>query len=449
MNSGENMKNILTYLIVIGFISTIFAQKDLLQSGPMVGYSQMREAALWVQTTETAYVYFEYWDKDKPDEKFYTYSVNTDPHVYHMTTLIADQVEPGITYEYKLYINDEPIELDYRTEFQTQKLWQWREDPPEFTFGIGSCAYINETVYDRPGEPYGGDHHIFKTIYEKDPDFFIWMGDNSYLREADWHSRTGIYKRLTSDRSLPVLQPMLGSMHHYATWDDHDYGPNNSDRSFWAKDITREAFVNWWANPSYGVPGAEEGIATYFEWADCAFFLMDDRTYRTPENRTQAKKEMLGRDQIEWLLDALSSSRAPFKFVVIGSTVLNPEPLGENYSNFPEEKKYLLDMIEKENIEGVIFLTGDIHRGELTRIMRDDNYPLFEITSSPLSAGVSPYDSNKARVEGTLVKERNFALLSIKGSRENRTLNITMFNADGDEKWSHSINGKLLKMKKE
>ncbi|RJP62117.1 MAG: alkaline phosphatase family protein [Ignavibacteriales bacterium] len=443
------MKKYLTLIIIICFITTAYAQNYLLQSGPMVGYSQMREVALWVQTTETAFVYFAYWDKDKPEQKFFTYKVETDPYNFFMTTLIADQVEPGVKYQYQLYINDEPVELNYRTEFETQKLWQWREDPPEFTFGIGSCAYINEPEYDRPGTPYGGDHQIFTTIYNFDPDFFIWMGDNSYLREVDWHSRTGIYKRLTHDRSSDLLQSMLGSMHHYATWDDHDYGPNNSDRSFWAKELTREAFTNWWANPSYGVPGAEEGIATYFEWADCAFFLLDDRTYRSPEKRNHTKKEMLGEAQIEWLLDAMSSSYAPFKFVVIGSTVLNPDPLGENYSNFTEEKKYLLDMIAKEKIEGVIFLTGDIHRGELTKIERSENYPLYEITSSPLSAGVSSYDQNVARLEGTLVHERNFGLLNVSGPRKNRTLNIKMINADGEEKWNYTIKENELKIEKE
>ncbi len=439
------MRKILTFLLALSFITTIFAQKEILQSGPMVGYSQMREVAIWVQTNETAVVQFVYWDKNNPGEKFETDIVTTNEDNFHMTTLIADEVAPGVEYEYQLMINGEAVDLGYRTEFQTQKLWQWREDPPSFSFGIGSCAYINEPVYDRPGEPYGGDHQMFTTIYEKDPDFFVWMGDNSYLREVDWYSRTGILKRFTHDRSFDLLQPMLGSMHHYATWDDHDYGPNNSDRSYIAKDLTREAFELWWANPSYGVYGAEEGITTYFEWADCAFFLMDDRTYRSPENRQSGKKEMLGEGQVEWLIDALTSSRAPFKFIVMGSTALNPLKGGENWEQFPEEKGYLLDMIDAEDIDGVIFLTGDIHRGELSKLERWRNYPLYEITSSPLSAGVSSFDKNPIRVEGTLVQERNFAYFEISGPRKNRTLKVTMINADGEGKWSYSINENDLK----
>jgi alkaline phosphatase D len=66
----------------------------------------------------------------------------------------------------------------------------------------------------------------------------VWMGDNIYLREADWSAESSIFRRYTHTRSHPLLQKLLGSTHHYATWDDHDYGPNNSDRSLWNKKIT-------------------------------------------------------------------------------------------------------------------------------------------------------------------------------------------------------------------
>jgi len=414
----------------------------------MVGYSTMREVSLWVQTTERAKVKFLYWDKTNPANKHETFVRQTKEKDAFTAELIAGEVEPGKVYEYQLVINDVPVELNYRTEFQTQKLWQWRENPPDFKFAIGSCAYINQSEYDRPGKPYGGQYQIFTNIYKMDPDFFVWMGDDVYLREVDWNSRIGILKRYTHDRATKELQPMLGSMHNYATWDDHDYGPNNSDRSFWAKNFTREAFKLFWANPSYGVPGAEESIATYFEWADCAFFMTDDRTYRSPENRKSTDKIMLGDDQVEWLIDALTSSRAPFKFIVIGSTVLNPVAAGENYENYPNEKAKLMKLIADERIEGVVFLTGDIHRGELSKLERRGSYPLYEFTVSPLTAGVSTYEGpNPIRVDNTLVMERNFGFFEINGPRKNRNLKFTMYNSDGVEKWTYTINENELKYK--
>lgn len=442
------MKKNITIFFFFSFLSTLFAQNELLQSGPMVGYSQMREVLLWVQTKKQAEVQFVYWDKNNSSNKFKTEKYTTSKEEAFTAKLVAEELEPGLAYEYQVIINGEEVNRDYRTEFMTQKLWQYREDPPEFSFAIGSCAFINEAPYDRPGEPYGGEYQIFEFIYEKDPDFFVWMGDNYYLREVDWHSRSGILKRITHTRSTPEMQPMLGSMHHYATWDDHDYGPNNSDRSFWAKHFTTEAFELFWGNPSYGVNGAEEGITTFFQWSDCEFFMMDDRYYRTPENRKFTKREMLGEGQIEWLIDALCASDAPFKFIVIGSTVLNPIAVGENYENFPEEKAKLLRAIEKEGIEGVIFLTGDIHRSELSKLTRWGNYPLYEFTISPLTAGVSSYEGpNPIRVEGTLTMDRAFAYFEVTGPRKDRTLKCTVYDSDGSELWNYSINENELKVK--
>ena len=46
---------------------------------------------------------------------------------------------------------------------------------------------------------------------------------------------------------------------------------------------------------------------------------------------------MLGRDQIDWLINALSFSQAPFKFIVVGGQVLSTGAVYENYSTYKRE----------------------------------------------------------------------------------------------------------------
>ena len=60
---------------------------------------------------------------------------------------------PGKKYTYEIFINDLKVERDYVMEFQSQKLWKWRTDPPDVSFVIGSCSYVNEPKFDRPGNP--------------------------------------------------------------------------------------------------------------------------------------------------------------------------------------------------------------------------------------------------------------------------------------------------------
>src|SRR5690606_17316042 len=120
-----------------------------------------------------------------------------------------------------------------------------------------------------------------------------------------------------------------------------------------------------------------------------AFFLLDDRYHRTP-NRTpeDAPRTILGEAQRQWLIDALTFSRAPIKLVALGGQLLNPVPVFETYSNVaPEERQLLLDEIARSGIEGVVVLSGDRHHSELMRMEREGAYPLYEFTSSPLTAG--------------------------------------------------------------
>ncbi|MCB0564131.1 MAG: alkaline phosphatase family protein [Phaeodactylibacter sp.] len=433
------MKRYLSPLFLF-FSCSMFAQHPLLQSGPMLGYNEMREVLLWVQTKEAANVQFAYWAKDKPAEKHYTDEKATQKSEAFTAKLIADEVEPGTDYSYQVLINGKAVELDYPTEFKTQELWRWRYDPPAFSVAIGSCAYVNEEVYDRPGKPYGSDYQIFNSIYQKHPDAMIWLGDNIYLREVDWYSRTGILARNTHTRSLPEMQPLLASTHHYAIWDDHDYGADNSDRTYVHKETTLEAFRLFWGNPTYGVNG-QKGITTFFQYNDIDFFLMDDRYFRSPNRLEGGDQTMLGEEQLEWLIEALAASYAPFKMVCIGNQVLNPVKAHETYENlFPEERAYLLKRIEEEDIRNVVFLTGDRHLTELSKYVNARDNAVYDLTVSPLTAGVNPNDeANELRVEGTLVNEHNFGLLDFSGPRKERVLTIRVIDADGNEKWTREI----------
>lgn len=423
------------------------AQDPPLQSGPMTGYSEMREALLWVQTTRPARVRFEYWDSLAPGTRLRTDEVTTDARSAHTARVLADRVEPGRVYHYQLFLDDRAVRLDRTLRFQTQALWQWRTDPPAFRIALGSCFYVNEPVYDRPGTPYGSDFQILEALGRARPDAMLWLGDNTYLREADWYSRTGILRRWTHTRSYPGLQPLLGAMHHYATWDDHDYGPNDSDRSYRDKRLTREAFGLFWANPA-AIFGEEEGVTTMFQWADVDFFLLDDRWWRMPNDRRTGDRTLLGHAQREWLVDALAASQAPFKIVVLGGQVLNPVQRWETFATYPAEREWLLARIAEEGIRGVFFVSGDIHHTELTKLERPGTYPLYDLSVSALTAGISRVradDGNTLRVPGTTVEEHNFATLDFSGPRTDRQMLITVWNAEGEKRWERVVKARELR----
>lgn len=430
--------SIILFLSLIS-ISTISAQKQFLQSGPMSGYVTFREAAIWIQTTESAKVTAVYWSIETPDDKKRTLPVITARNKAFSTALVADGLTPGTTYNYQLEINNRPIELDYPCIIKTPNLWQWRAQPPSFSFLTSSCVYVSETEADRPGKPYGGDNHIFQNMAKQDAELMLWLGDNTYYREIDWDSRTGIYYRNTHTRSLPELQPLLGKMHHYAIWDDHDFGPNDAIGTFYNKDITLEAFKDFWANPNYNVSGGT-GISGQFSYADIDVFMLDNRWNRTPIYDS-SKGKILGKKQLNWLTASLKNSRASFKIIMIGGQFLNPNKVYENMANFPEERQKLIDFITEEKIMNVVFLTGDRHHSEINEMKLSETQSIYDITASPITSRAHKKlkEDNPLRIKGSGIKQRNYAKLSFSGKLKKRALKIEFFSSDNKPLFEYTI----------
>jgi alkaline phosphatase D len=451
--SRRNKSNVQTLLMIrialllitlFGSITLGQAQKKWLQSGPMVGYVDMKEAMLWVQTTNSCKVQFEYWVTDTPTVRFKTIEVVTEAKSAFTAHCVADKVEPGRTYTYELRLNGKKVPLPYPTTFKTQPLWQWRTDPPAFTLLTGSCNYVNDAPYDRPGSPYGTDHQIFTTMANMKADLMLWLGDNTYLREPDWATRTGVIHRYTHDRALPELQPLLAATPQYAIWDDHDFGPNDSDRTWVHAPMSLEVFKMFWANPTYGVAG-QPSCATQFTYMDVDFFLLDNRSFRSPNHCDECPMPtQLGDTQREWLLEALSASRAPFKIVALGGQLLSTNEAHEAYGHFHKtERDSILARIEREGIKNVVFLNGDRHFSELSQYTAPSGLMMTELTSSPLTSGVyknPEKEKNDFRVPGTLYGGHNFAALTFSGPRTERVLNIVLYDPNGKEIWKQSVN---------
>lgn len=430
-----------------------------LHSGPMLGYSEPKEVLLWVQTNAPASVKFAYWDEANPADRHETAEKATLKQEAFIAKLVADEVEPGKRYAYELLINGEVVPRPYPLRFQAKPVMRSFRGPggppasapasgPSLRIAAGSCYYANDPADPQGWNP-GAEYPIFESIREKKPDLMLWLGDNVYMRDIDWTTRTGMLQRYGFGRAVRELQPLLGSVHHYAIWDDHDYGPNDADRSYRDKEIAREVFRLFWGNPAYGVEGRQgsRGVNYRFSWADVEFFLLDNRWNRSPNMRTGGRRQVLGEAQIEWLLDSLASSGASFKIVVMGGQVLNPARVAETYANYPEEREELLRRIRAERVRGVLFLTGDRHYTDLSKLERPGTYPLYDFTVSPLTVSPSngAREANTLRVPGSYVQERNFATLDVGGPFGNRQLTLSVWSSRGEQKWTRTIQQRELR----
>ena len=147
------MKKFCIVLLSFFALMNLNAAGDLVRSGPMLGYSEMREVMIWLQTNDQASVQIKYNEKNSGDI-YETKIVTTNSDNAFIAKLIADKVIPGKEYEYRVFIDQEEVQFDYPLQFQSQKDWLWKSDPPDIQFAAGSCAFINDKKYDRNGDPY-------------------------------------------------------------------------------------------------------------------------------------------------------------------------------------------------------------------------------------------------------------------------------------------------------
>lgn len=413
-----------------------------LVSGPRADYVELRSATIWMEVSPSVKkVEVRYIDPVSKIQRSVTYKGELGKE-FNPIKVELNGLTMNSVYKYSVLLDGRPVSTSFPLQFTTKDLWQWRKPAPDFNFLMGSCAYFNEPVFDRPGKPYGGDSTIFNTMANTKASFNLWLGDNWYTREADYATAWGLRYRAHRDMSLQVLQKFMASMPQYATWDDHDYGPDDQGKSFILKDESRKIFMDYWCNPSYGEDG--KGIYTEVSYGDADIFLTDDRYFRSEDGvldsingQPNKEKTFFGRKQMEWLKNSLVYSRATFRIIAIGSQVINPlAPQNvECMRRYSSEFNELVDFITAQKITGVIFVSGDRHHSEVIKLPRTNSYTLYDVTTSPFTSGVSKVQgaeiSNPFRVTGTLVQEQNFANVSISGAKDQRVLKITFIGLKG------------------
>lgn len=429
------------------------AQCQKLISGPWAGNVELRSATIWLEVSpQVKSIAVKYYPEGKVSMSK-TISSKTEPGKdFNPIKIDINALEPNTKYHYEIWIDKKMVSTDFPTTFTTKELWQYRKPAPDFNFLTGSCAYFNEPAYDRPGKPYGGDSSIFETMANTSAAFHLWLGDNWYTREVDYSTAWGLHYRASRDRSLKVLQKFMAVMPQYAIWDDHDFGPNDAGKSYILKDESRKVFQSYSLNPTYGENN--QGIYTQFSYSDADFFLTDDRYFRSePEladsldGKPNPQKTFFGEAQLNWLENALLASNAKFKIIAVGSQVLNQYNKYECLKEYPTEYNRLLNFLDQYKISGVVFLSGDRHHSEIIGMQRK-SYPLYDITVSPYTSGVSKVSgeerNNPDRIAGTLIEAQNFASISIKTENKQRILKVDFIGLHGEILGSWSVSEQSL-----
>lgn len=251
---------------------------------------------------------------------------------------------------------------------------------------------------------------IWLSILGKDPDLFLLLGDTVYQSTAHYGKVRKIRELYQQTYSSPEFRKLKSAVPIYAIWDDHDFGPNNSDSSFLGSRASLKAFKKHWTNPEQPA-GLEGSIAFELDLGSVLILMTDNRSYRKNLG-TSVSGQMFGDSQLKWLESRLRSSNARIIVLGSGTQLLAPRSSSESFADFPMEKIRLLKAIQASS-STVVLLSGDAHFAEIAGNSLDGK-DLVEITSSPLTA--MPEFMSKAQELGqrkVALGHQNFGILHL------------------------------------
>ena len=300
---------------------------------------------------------------------------------------------------------------------------------------IVSCKPNKEPFKIAFGSCGSQDHPlpIFNRVVAHQPDVFVFLGDNIYGDTKDMDILRLKYNQLAAK---PSYQNLKENVEIIATWDDHDFGWNDSGRYYEFKEESKEIFLDFFEEPKNSIRRTHQGIYHSYEYDHqgkiIQIILLDGRTFRddlkpyegefdedsryfyeleyAPHPITE-NPTLLGKEQWKWLENQLEK---PADVRIIGSgTQFGIEYNGyEAWANFPNEQQKLLDLITKTKADGVLIISGDVHYAEISKLETPNLYPIYDITSSGLSSTWYFATPNKNRIEGPIM-ENHFGLLTI------------------------------------
>ena len=269
--------------------------------------------------------------------------------------------------------------------------------------GLGSCL---DQDYPQP---------IWQSIEKEDLSYFIFLGDNVY-----GDTRYGSLRKMKSayDKQKKVLPDFLNDISIFSIWDDHDFGINDGGADYRFKRQAQELYLDFWEITKDDDRSNREGI--YFSKNEIffdkkfKFIFLDTRFFRS---KLKGKKSnyieniepdatILGNAQWTWLENELKSD-FDFLFIFSSIQIIAKDHRFEKWSNFPNERAKLFELLEKFNDKTILF-SGDRHRAGIYR-----KNGIIEVTSSSMNKPGSSFSETDSYLIGKTYPQENYGVLEI------------------------------------
>jgi alkaline phosphatase D len=257
---------------------------------------------------------------------------------------------------------------------------------------------------------------LWPAIRECKPNLWIWLGDIVYGKATNLPD---LARRYETEKRKPDYKLLREQCRVVGVWDDNDYGLSDGGKENRNKVESQRLLLDFLDEPQDSPRRKEAGVYAAYTFGPIGkrvkIILLDGRYHR---DRPGRNADMLGAEQWQWLEKQLVSSDADVNLIGSGIQVIASDHPFEKWADFPASRARLFDLIFKSGARNVIFLSGDRHLGEISRMIDPRiPQPLYDITSSGMThhAHDTPFHSfthepNRFRVGHNFV-DLNFGLI--------------------------------------
>jgi alkaline phosphatase D len=332
-------------LLFLGSNDLVQARQPYLLLAPMVGHTGDTETRIWAKASSKARMSILLGRKEDLSDGSVIKGPMLEESSAFMTNVWMGGLKPSTRHYYCVLLDGRRAMMPPYPSFVTAPP---DGEPARVRFAFISCVGFRE--YDSAA---GWADMAVRTKI----DLVLLLGDNHYANSPDVMKQRSFYHE---QRNSGGYRELSSHIPMYAIWDDHDFGPDNSDGTQKDKESALRAFQEHWANPSYGEPN-NPGIYYKFSRGNIDFWMLDDRYYRSPNKASNlVHKTMLGERQLAWLKQGLLASKAPVKILACGSE-WETHGTEDSWKSFLREREDLFGFVENNHIEGIILISGDRH----------------------------------------------------------------------------------------
>ena len=263
---------------------------------------------------------------------------------------------------------------------------------------LDAIVFLGDYIYEYPAKGYGYSEKVGREH----------VPSQESITLNDYRIRYSFYKLDPDLRRVHQVHPFIG------IWDDHETandswpgGANNHqpEEGDWEirKRAGKKAFMEWLPIREQDTVGT---IYRAFSYGNlCDLYMLDtrlegrDKPMGAKDTTSSAidtalwqstDRTLLGKKQYEWLTSSLKNSKALWK--IIGNQVMITPLEGftnqDSWDGYPAERKALLSGLRNNQVNNVVFVTGDIHSTWISDLPIEKNDSIYEPATGKGSTAV-------------------------------------------------------------